>query len=540
LYLQAPHAVFSQYGGCRASKSLATIAWNFYNDVRELMPTIQSRVIMNASPKDSKWYRIKSRVLRTVEQTIRAHAMLQLNDSVLLGISGGPDSVALLHVLAELAPQYELKLGVAHLNHSLRGLEADADADFVSTLALRFDLPCYLQKRDIRTHAVQNKLSIEDAARQVRYMFFDEIAKKHGFNKIAVGHQANDNAEQVLMYLLRGSGPQGLSGIPPIRDEKIIRPLSRLTRKEIENYLAANRLDYVTDRSNTDTKFIRNRIRHQLLPQLMSSYNPRLIETLNRLAEITRCDEQWIKDIIKLSFDDVCVGQDAGRVTLSVSALNRLQIAARRRIMRMAVAAVKGDLRRVTFDHIQAALRLLEKGSTPRHLDFPDCISIQREGDALVVQKQKSRKRPLPIESHRSDYPFYNYAIPAPGAEPLTIEIKETGLQLQFSRTRSDCIPDIRNTGQQVAFFDMTRLRFPLTLRNFQPGDRFTPLGMTGSQKVKDFFIDRKIPRSDRRMCPLLVSLGKIIWVVGDRIDESVKVTDKTTNILKAKLLLAE
>jgi tRNA(Ile)-lysidine synthase len=495
---------------------------------------------MNVSAKDSKSYRIKSRVLRTVEQTIHAHAMLQPNDSVLVGVSGGADSVVLLHVLLELALKYELKLGVAHLNHSLRGREADADADFVSALALKFDLPCHLQKRDIRKYAAQSKLSIEEAGRQVRYMFFDDVAKEHGFNKIALGHQANDNAEQVLMCLLRGSGPLGLSGIPPIRDEKIIRPLSRLTRSEIKNYLAANRLDYVTDRSNTDTKFLRNRIRHQLLPQLMSSYNPKLIQTLNRLAEIMRCDEQWMKDTIKLSFADVCLDQDAGMVKLSVSALNRLQIAARRRIIRMAIEAVKGDLRRVTFDHIQASLRLLEKGPGPRHLDFPDGIDIKREGDALLVLKQKSKKQPLPAEANGSAYPTYNYAIPAPGADPLTIEIKETGVQLKFSKTRPDCIPDVRSTGQQVAFFDMNELIFPLTVRNFQPGDRFTPLGMAGTRKVKDFFIDRKVPRSDRRMCPLLISRGKVIWVVGFRIDDSVKVTEETSDILMVKLSLAE
>jgi len=495
------------------------------------MPTI---------PKDAHNFRTKNQVLRTVEQVISTYAMFKPNDKVLVGVSGGPDSVALLHVLLELAPEYDLKLGIAHLNHGLRGQEADADAEFVSSLARKFDLPCYSKKQNTRQFHAQSKLSLEEAARQIRYNFYFEVAEKYGFDKIALGHQANDNAEHVLMYLFRGSGPLGLSGIPPTRGAKIVRPMLRLTRNQIENYLAATGLNSVTDRSNTDLQFTRNRLRHQLLPNLISSYNPRLIETLNRLAEIMRTEEQWINDTITPIFKGLIVRKPAETLTLSVPALNAIQPAVLRRIIRMAVEAVKGDLRRITFTHIESSRRLLGKNRTCGHLDLPDSICIRRQGDELLIYRAKSvrkyhRLKPRGFEDH-----FFKYVIPAPGFKPVVINIKETGVQLKFTQTPAGNIPDFRKAGQQVAFFDMDRLTFPLLVRTFRPGDRFTPLGMTGTQKVKDFFINHKVPRSDRSRCPILLNREMIIWIVGHRIDDSVKVTDATGDILKVELFLAE
>ncbi len=495
---------------------------------------------MPVFPKDPVNYQIQNQVLQKVERVIAAYEMFGPHDKVLVGVSGGPDSVALLHVLLQLTPHYDLKLGIAHLNHGLRGKEADADAAFVATLAQRFELPVYIQKRDIHQYRIDEKLSLEEAARQIRYAFYHEVAEKNEFNKIALGHQANDNAEHVLMYLFRGSGTLGLSGIPPVRSGRIVRPLIRVTRSEIENYLAAAGLDYVIDRSNIDPKFIRNKIRHQLLPLLTSSYNPKLIETLNRLADIMRSEEQWIKDTIQRMFKDALVSSEPEALALSVPALNRNQRAARRRLIRMAVRTVKGDLRRINFGHVESSLMLLEKGKTYVHLDLPGSISVRRSGDVLFVTREKSNRRHLHLKDDGSEVCSFNYVIPEPGFQPATVCVKEAGVQLEFSKTRVENIPDIRKTGQQVAFFDMNRLVFPLTLRNFQPGDRFRPLGMVGTQKVKDFFINHKIPRSYRRRCPILLSRDDIIWIVGYRIGDSVKVTEATADILKGVLLLAE
>ena len=495
---------------------------------------------MPAIPKNAHNFRAKHQVLQTVEQAITTYAMFKPNDKVLVGVSGGPDSVALLHVLLELTPRYGLKLGIAHLNHGLRGREADADAEFVSSLARKFDLPCYLEKRNIRQYHTQRKLSLEEAARQIRYTFYFEVIDKYGFDKIALGHQANDNAEHVLMYLFRGSGPLGLSGIPPVRGAKIVRPMLRVTRRQIENYLAAAGLESVIDRTNTDLQFTRNRLRQQLLPILISSYNPRLIETLNRLTEIIRSEEQWINDTIRPIFDGMIVRKTEENLILSVPALNAIQPAVLRRVIRMAVEAVKGDLRRITFTHIESSRRLLGKNRSWGHLNLPDSICIRRQGDELLIYRAKGVQKHDRLQTGDYGDHFFKYIVPAPGFKPVVINIKETGVQLRFTQIRAENIPDLRKAGQQVAFFDMYGLTFPLTVRTFQPGDRFTPLGMTGTQKVKDFFINHKVPRSDRSRCPILLNQDKIIWIVGHRIDDSVKITEATGDALKVELFLAE
>jgi tRNA(Ile)-lysidine synthase len=495
---------------------------------------------MPAAPKNAKHFRIKNQVLRTVEQVITAHAMFKSNEKVLVGVSGGSDSVALLHVLLELTPRYAFTLGIAHLNHGLRGREANADAEFVSSLARKYALPFYTEKRNTRQYQTRYKLSLEEAARQIRYAFFIEVAKKYGFDKIALGHQANDNAENVLMYLLRGSGTRGLSGIPPIREGKIVRPLLGITKSQIENYLAAAGLASVTDRSNAELQFTRNRLRHQLLPVLISSYNPRLIETLNRLAEIMRAEERWIRDTVTPVFDDLIVEKTAGILTLSVPALHAVQTAVLRRIIRMALETVKGDLRRITFTHIESTRKLLGKNWAYGHLNLPGHITIRRQGDKLLIYREKDAPKHHRLKPGNYRDHVFSYPVPAPGLKPVVVKIKETGARLVFTITRAGNIADIRKAGQHVAFFDMHGLTFPLTIRNLRPGDRFNPLGMTGTQKVKDFFINRKIPRSNRSRYPLLLNLDRIIWVAGHRIDHSVRVTDATENILKVELFLAE
>ncbi|MBU1163704.1 MAG: tRNA lysidine(34) synthetase TilS, partial [Proteobacteria bacterium] len=208
----------------------------------------------------------KNKLIKTVGATIKAYRMIEPGDSVIVGVSGGPDSVALLHIILSLAQQFSLRVGVAHLNHSLRQKDSDDDAEFVESLARKFDLPCYIKKEDVSKYRHEKKLSLEEAARIVRYRFFESVAEKYMFNKIALGHNAEDNAELVIMRLLRGSGPLGISGIPPVRNGKIIRPLIKLTKSELLEFLAVNELKFVLDKSNNDQRYLRNRIRHHLIP----------------------------------------------------------------------------------------------------------------------------------------------------------------------------------------------------------------------------------------------------------------------------------
>ncbi|MFC1815181.1 tRNA lysidine(34) synthetase TilS, partial [Thermodesulfobacteriota bacterium] len=353
------------------------------------------------------------------------------------------------------------------------------------------------------------------------------------------GHHSDDNAELVLLYLFRGSGPLGISGIPPVRDGTIVRPLIKITRAEIIDYLAVKGLEYVCDKSNIDPRFRRNRLRHQLIPTLKKDYNPLIIQSINRVSSILRSEEEWIEKSVTPIFDNSVSVMADDKIFLSIPKLNDIHIAAIRRVIRRAIATIKGDLRRISFKHIDAITRLIQSGPAYGRLDLPGRIRIGRDNEILLFLKEKQPLRSLNIRSKgaqsRKGALVYEYEIKEPG----TLFIKAIDMHLKFIEIDIKILPDFGRTGHSAAFFDMDKLEFPLTLRNFRKGDRFTPLGMTGTQKVKKYFINNKVPRAERARCPLLLSQGKIVWIVGHRIDESVKVMPTTRNVLKVEPILA-
>jgi len=478
---------------------------------------------------------IENKILKTVRQTIATHRMLAMDDSVLIAVSGGPDSVTLVYVLRTLATDYRLRLAIAHLNHGLRGKDADRDAEFAADIARQLDLPFYMEKKDVRQLQKIAHLSLEEAARKMRYGFFDEISARYGYNKIAVGHHGNDNAELVLMNLLRGSGPLGLSGIAPVRDGKIVRPLIHLKRSEIDDYIAERKLAFVTDTSNSDLSFRRNRIRHHLIPELEKAYNPAIIETLNRLATIMRAEDLWFEDILSKDFNNCIAVKGLDTVSIVLDRFEGLAAAVRRRILRRAIRSVKKDLRRITLAQIDAVLTLVDKSPKMGCLDLPDGIRVVLKAAELTISNRPIDDTPGADGSDGSAGIDYRYTITPPGA----LSIQEAGATIKLAEIGTHDIPDFNTVGKNLAFFDMDRLRFPLVVRNARPGDRFSPLGLNGTQKVKKYFIDNKIPRPRRRLCPLLLSAGKIVWIAGHRIDNCAKVVSVTRRILKAELLLA-
>lgn len=479
---------------------------------------------------------------RSVENTISTHNMFQPNDSVLVGVSGGPDSVALLHILCEIAPRYSLRLGVAHLNHSLREKDSDGDAQFVEALARTLALPCYIEKMNVLAFQQSSRLSLEEAARRIRYRFFNDVAEKYHFDKIALGHHSDDNAELILMHLFRGSGPLGLSGIPPVRNGRIVRPLLRVSKSQLVEFLSKNGFRYVIDKSNTDFRHLRNRIRHDLLPHLKTQYNPRISETLNRFAAIARGEEEWIEQLVAQISNQWILSIDADNAVLSVSKMSESHAALKKRIIRRVISLVKGNTRGIASFHIEAVLKLVEVGPRFGSLDLPGRISIHRNDDTIRVSKNNfPRRKPdsFPIdfglEGLLNEQCAFQYQIHELGV----VDIKEAGVRLAFSKHHLAEFTDVHRSGGRIAFFDMATLHFPMIIRNVLPGDRFTPLGMTGTQKLKNFFINNKVPRSERLRCPVVVNKGKIIWVVGHRIDDAVKVTPSTANVLKVELFLA-
>jgi tRNA(Ile)-lysidine synthase len=480
-------------------------------------------------------FHVEKKIHRTVEHTLRTYRMVQNGDAVLIGVSGGPDSVALVHILLAFAPAYSLRIALAHLNHCLRQNESDRDEAFVTELAKQLALPIHVEREDVHRYQKRHHLSLEEAAREVRYRFYHAIAAGFGYDKVALGHHADDNAERILMGLLRGSGPAGLSGIPPVRDDKIIRPLIHLRRSQIMNYVAVKGLDYIEDSSNRDLQFLRNKIRHRLIPELKVEYNPKLIASLNRLAAILDAEHEMIEKLIQPIFEKALIFEKQGSLGLSLEELNQQLLAVKRRLVRKAILKVKGNLRSIAFVHIEAILRLAQKGSRAQILDLADRIRIRRDNAILSVSKEKQSLRQSARSSSLSTMPAYAYEL----AEPGMIRIKEAALQISFSEIPKDKVSEWRQMDPRIVFMDMDKIRFPLVIRNFCPGDRFSPLGLRGSQKLKKFFIDHKIGRSARASCPIVLSRNKIIWVAGHRLDNSVRITTRTRRILKAELSLA-
>ena len=473
-------------------------------------------------------------ILPVVWKTIADFNMIAPHDSVLVGVSGGMDSVLLLHLLVKMAPDFSVRLGVAHFNHGLRGREADTDAEFTASLAARLQLPFHGDKQDTRSYRQRHRFSLEEAARRLRYTFFETVCADHGYKKVALGHHADDNAEQILMQLFRGAGMASLAGIPPVRDTNIIRPLIRLTRQQISDYCRSAGISYVTDPSNYDRQHLRNRIRHELIPILRKEYNPAVVQSLNRLSEIVREELQWTEDLSLAQFRLAVTGMKSGRLHLSLNELRHCQPALLRRIFRKAIELVKGDLRRVGFGHIDAVVQLVTAGSGDGSVHLPDRVEVRAVGPELIVTKHAVdlRKACRPAAAPHQ----YCYNVRPPSATPLSVMVPEAGVRVVFSHFTTGAYGDLDGAGQQQAFFDMDKLHFPLVLRNTRPGDRLSPLGVEGTQKVKKYFIDHKVPKKDRARCPLLVSGEQIVWIVGHRIAEPFKVTSATQRVLKGEV----
>jgi tRNA(Ile)-lysidine synthase len=303
------------------------------------------------------------------------------------------------------------------------------------------------------------------------------------------------------------------------------------------DYIALKDLDYVVDSSNRDSQYLRNKIRNRLIPKLKTEYNPKLLDTLNRLASILDAEEEWIENLIQPIFEKVIVFGKQGRIGFDISELNQQPIAVRRRLIRMAVLKAKGNLWRLAFAHVEAAVKLAQNGPDSGALDLPDRIRISRQNDVLIMSREAQNLRHLASTPLLSSTPDYEYRLAKPGE----IHIKEAALKIRFSEIPQEQSPDWRSFGQgaRAEYFDMDKIRFPLVIRNFRPGDRFSPLGMTGRQELKKFFIDHKVSRTERRKIPILLSRNQIIWVVGHRLDNTAKIGPQTRRLLKAELLLA-
>lgn len=477
-------------------------------------------------------------LVESVAKIAGAHSMFRPGDRVLAAVSGGPDSVALLHLLRELAPRMAFTIGVAHLDHGLRP-EARDEAEFVNTLARDLALPFHSAEQDVAAYRERHGLSLEEAARAVRYDFYRKVAATEGYQKVALGHHRDDNAEMVLMNLLRGSGPLGLSGIPPVRDDLIVRPLINTTRAQIMAYLQRRQLRYVTDASNADLCFTRNRIRHVLLPLIRKDFNPNILATLHRTATIMADENAWLESQTDPLWDNTLLAADSRQLSLDQKALAGMPRAAARRLLRRALYRLAGSLRRITFSHVDRLIELTTATENAR-VDLPGLISAFKQADRLVLQVMNSPRQPLTAERPGEPYEYIIDLDKISAAVAYDQVINATGGRVTFKLLSDRHISEMDASGQYTALFDIDQLSFPLLLRNYRPGDRFRPLGMQGTKKLKKLFSERNVPLPERECWPVLTCGPEILWVLGHQRSQTGTLNRQTRQVLEVKYVLPD
>jgi len=459
-------------------------------------------------------------LLEKVHNTVISHRMLQSGDLVVVAVSGGPDSVALCYLLHRLRHSHQVELVVAHVHHGLRGAEADQDALFVHNLSHQLGLPVVEQRLEVRTWQREHGGSLQMAARALRYQCLHQVMAEKRASKLALGHNADDQAEEILLRILRGAGQRGLSGMAPCNRKGVIRPLLECHRHEIMAYLEDNGLAFRQDSSNLKPWCQRNLLRLELLPQLQQVFNSNLSATLLRTSKIFREEEDFWESHLASWMHEHSLNQGDGEIRFPIRPLLEAHPAMQKRLLRRVVQEVKGDLREFGFHHTEILLQLCQSPAANRQLDLPGAVRAEKNYDWVTVTLQ-----PETVED-------FTFRISDQGLHPFPSLNRSMKVELLASD-----MPVEFNHDPNEAIMDLDRVSFPLTLRSSTPGDRFRPLGLRGSKKLKDFFIDAKVPKSQRRQIPILCSNDHIIWVVGHRLDDRVKVTSNTSRVLRLSYL---
>jgi tRNA(Ile)-lysidine synthase len=452
-------------------------------------------------------------LIQQVKQTIKEQKMLSRGQRVVAAVSGGADSVVMLHILLELREEYRLAILVAHMDHGLRGQESRRDHDFVRDLAKRLGLQ-FVSRRLKKGELKGLGTSPQEAARLKRYAFFEEAARGFGAHRVALGHTSDDQAETVLMRLLKGSSLSGLAGIPPKRGI-FIRPLIGTSRASIEEYARERGIFFVTDSTNLTVKYLRNRVRLELIPELAKEYNPSIKETLARTAAVLASDDDFIEKAAEKAFAGALVERKGGSITLERGKLKRFHRALSARAFLMAVRSL-GMESELSSVHVEAFFEIMDSSRPNASISLPGGIKAKREYATMIIEAVKA-----------SESTFFEQTLAVPGIARLqgigVIEAELVKPPKKFSG-RAD-----------TAWFDYDALSSlgPLIVRQARPGDRMAPFGMTGHRKLKDIFIDSKVPLATRKRTPVVTAGGEVLWVAGLRQSSLFSVSRRTTRALR-------
>ena len=448
-----------------------------------------------------------SQFVQNIQNFIRQHELLHRGDCVVAAVSGGVDSVVMLDLLASWTSTWNLSVVVAHVDHGLRGEESEMDEQFVRRLAGRYGFDCHVERVDTTQEAKRHRLSIQEAARNLRYDYLSGIRRTIGFTSIATAHNADDNAETVLLNLIRGAGVQGMAGIPRIRpDVHAVRPLLSTSRSDILGYAHERGLEYRTDSSNAKEEYTRNFLRHSVVPLLTGNVNPNLIATLNRTSEVFRSLNDYLLGEAQRALPEIAQKKN-DEVVVDIPNLAQKPLFLQEYCLLVLMRECSG--REIDHASVKTLLRLTE-AETGSSYPFARGFVAVRDRKRLVIRRDSvASSFYFKIEPNRS-YRFDDFS---------------------FSSTVTDSFQ--RADNRTVEFVDADRVGPSLVLRNWSDGDWFYPLGMKGKKKLSDYFVDAKIPVYEKRTIPVLESDGAIVWVCGQRIDDRFKVGPATKHVLK-------
>ena len=449
--------------------------------------------------------------LSAIHNFITRQRMIKPGDSVVIAVSGGADSMCLAHVLNSLKDSLKCSLHIAHFVHGLRPGEDEKETKLVEQFSLKLNLPCIIETSYTLS---QKSNSLEEKAREARYDFFLRLKKKLSADSVATAHSMNDQAETVIINSMRGCGITGISAIPAIRDGWIIRPFLGINRSAIIAYIKLHGIPFAEDSSNNDLRFLRNSIRHKIIP-VLEAYRPNIIELLARTSSLARDDDQFIENV---AMEWVSANMmDKTLFLFDRKSLSAIPLSLQRRVFRYCIKKLKGTVKKIGYIHIDNIIKLLHGEKPNARINLPDSLIAEVSYETFYIGPAK-------------DVSF----------DHCSTIISEPG-KYRFSSTHTVTVrhihsADFNTASSNIAFIDKGTLDYPIIIRFPEPGDRFMPLGMTGTCKLKKFFIDRKIPPEKRKTTPLFIANGNICWVGGFIVDERFKIRDTTSEIIEITL----
>ena len=454
-------------------------------------------------------------VFEKVLSTIEKNNLINDGDKIVLGISGGPDSVCLLHILNRLKEKLNIELYAAHMNHQIRGIEAQKDALYVADICDKMGITYFVKSIDVPKYCKDNGLSIEEGARKLRYEMFNEIKQKTKSNKIAIGHNLNDQAETVLMRIMRGTGLQGLRGIEYARENGIIRPLLDIERKEIEEYCEVHNLNPRIDESNLENIYTRNKIRLELIPYMKDNFNTNLIESIVRMSNNLRSDSDYIESDAEEKFKNICkVSSDS--VEVDINSFKKLHNAIKVRVLRKGIKSILGDTNFIDQKHIDDVMEFENESKINKMLTHPRGIFVYRRKNSILLTTTEIVEEEIE----------FSYNIPSNGF----VKIKEINAIIETQTMTIDRYKSGK-VDKMSRGFDFNKIKGGIVIRNRQQGDKIKLAG--GTKKLKDLFIDLKIPREERCKIPVITDQEGILQVGEYKSSENYKIDENTKEVLK-------